>query len=258
MSHFSNLKDGEVSEFKRILSEVGFTAGLVRLIIRDPSIAEAMLVTAKEQPAARLIHGVFNRAEDVLQATLERLVEKGFAVGQFTWIGSEVPPDFTQDTEVVVALDVTLDTLQNTFEFAWEWMKDGQEDSWRWDGLTSGADKLRLLQGSDAFQPFTLRWRRIKLNANVSKGPLDIRNPKTSPGLVLLFVAAQHPARVKATDYEKRFGWYIPGLECTTPGSGPWQDVPYIDFNRENAQVLLFANWYGIGDGNLAVPVFRE
>ncbi|MEK7183452.1 MAG: hypothetical protein AAB776_02330, partial [Patescibacteria group bacterium] len=224
MSSFSNLRHGEVVEFERILSEVGFTAELVRLINQDPSLAAAMLATVQELPAAKLIHGVFNRAEDVLKATMERLVEKGFVVDQFTWIGSNTPPDFTQDTEVVVALDVTLDTLQATLEFAYEWAAEGQENGgWRWEGLNTDPDKLRLLQGSAPFQPFTLRWRRIKLNANIGKKPIDVRSPEASPGTVLVFVAAQHPARVKATDYEKRFGWFVPGIECTAPGYEPWQ-----------------------------------
>lgn len=259
MSHFSNLKIGEITEFHRVLAEVGFTAELVRLINQDPSLAAAMLATVKEIPAAKLIHGVFNRAEDVLKTTLERLTEKGFMVDQFTWIGPETPPDFTQDTEVVVALDVTLDTLQATFEFAWQWAAEGQENGgWRWESLSTDPDKLRLLENSEAFKPMTLRWRRIKLNTNVGKAPKNVRNLESSPGLVLLFVAAQHPQRVKTTDYEKRFGWYIPGIECTVAVSGPWQRVPCVHFSQGDRQVKLDAGWYGHGDGSLAVPVSRE
>lgn len=259
MSSFSNLKHGEVREFERILAEAGLTAELVRLIIQDPRLAVTMLTAVQDQPAAKLIHGVFNRAEDVLKATLERLVTKGFTVNQFTWIGSETPPDFTQDNEVVVALDVTLANLEDTDKFAYEWAAEGQENGgWRWEGLESTPDKLRLLQGSPDFKPFTLRWRRIKLNANIGKKPIDVRSPETSPGLVLVFVAAQHPARVKATDYKTRFGWFIPGLECTVPGYEPWRGVPCVDFYQGGRQVGLYARWYGLGYGDLAVPVFRE
>jgi hypothetical protein len=115
------------------------------------------------------------------------------------------------------------------------------------------------LQGSEAFQPFTLRWRRIKLNTNVGKKPIDVRSPETSPGAVLVLVAAQHPARVKATDYKTRFGWFTPGLECTSPGLWPWQYVPCVGFGRGDRQVELNVRCYVDGyDDYLAVPVFRE
>lgn len=34
--------------------------------------------------------------------------------------------------------------------------------------------------------------------------------------------------------------------------------MPYVNFNRDNRQVKLNANWYDNGNDNLAVPVFRE
>ncbi len=200
----------------------------------------------------KLIHGVFNGTEDVLKNTLERLVKEGFTVDQFTWIGPETPPDFTEDAEVVVALDVTLDTFQHTFEFAWKWVAEGEKND-TWD-----PDKLRLLQGSEAFKPMTFRWRRIKLNANVGKRPIDVRSVQTSPGNVLVFVAAQHPARVNATDYRARFGWFIPGLECTVPGGEPWRYVPFVYFVYDAREVGLHAHLCVNGYSEFGVPVFWE
>ncbi|MFZ2682078.1 MAG: hypothetical protein WAZ14_03235 [Patescibacteria group bacterium] len=211
------------------------------------------------QQITKLIHGVFNRADDVLEATLKRLVEKGFMVDQFTWIGSETPFDFTEDIEVVVALDVMLGDLKSTIEFAYEWAAEGQENGgWRWKDLSTDPDKLRLLQGSVAFKPMTLRWRRIKLNANVDKKPIDVRSPEASPGTVLVFVAAQHPTRVKATDYVKRFGWFVPGLECTGPDYGPWRRVLCVNFYQHDRRVGLYGLWHDDSRIYLAVPVFLE
>jgi hypothetical protein len=212
------------------------------------------------QQSTKLVHGVFNPAADVLEASMLRLAEKGFTVDQFTWIGPKEAPDFDpRDPETVVVLDVTLGTLQETFEFAYEWAAEGQENGgWRWDDLNTDPDKFRLLQGSEAFKPMTLRWRRIKLNANVGKKPIDMRSPDTSPGAVLVLVAAQHPARVKATDYKTRVGWCVPGLECTAPDDGPWQGVPCVSFDLGARQVKLSAFWYDYSHGYLSVPVFRE
>jgi len=225
----------------------------------QPDLWDVMFQALREQPAFKLIHGVFNRSEDVLKATMERLIEKGFTVDQFTWIGPETPPYFTQDNEVVVVLGLTLDTLQSTIEFAYEWATEGQQNGgWRWEGLSTDPDKLRLLQGSESFQPFTLRWRRIKLNANIGKKPVDVRSPETSPGIALVFVAAQHPERVKAINYRTRFGWYIPGLECTVSNDEPWERVLCVQFHRDEQQVWLSARWFGDAIGVIAVPVLRE
>lgn len=44
----------------------------------------------------------------------------------------------------------------------------------------------------------------------------------------------------------------------TSPDNEPWQNVPYVNFNRDNRKVKLNANWYDNANDNLAVPVFRE
>lgn len=258
MPHFSNLRDGEVTEFKRIVAKL-FSAEDIRKINKEPRLARVMYDAYQQDPVSRLIHDVYNPTSDVLEAAKSRCAEKGIEFNKLHWIGIEQAPDFdTNDPETVVVLDITLDTPQATFEFAWGWAVEGQEGSWRWKGMLSDIDKLRLLEGSEEFQPFTRRWRRIKLNTNVGKKPVDVRSPQASPGIALIFVAAQHPARVKAIDYEKRFGWYVPGLECTTPDGGPWQYVPYVGFICGDRRVLLDADWYDDGDGGLAVPVLRE
>ena len=69
-------------------------------------------------------------------------------------------------------------------------------------------------------------------------------------------MAAQHPARVKATDYKTRYGWYLPGLECTVPGDDEWAGVPYVFFSHGGRRLYLDANWRD--HGYLAVPVFVE
>ena len=93
-----------------------------------------------------LIHGVYNTTVDVLAAFKARCAAKGIDFGKFSWVSPESAPDFDlNDPETVVVLDATLDTLQNTFEFAWAWTVDGQDDKWRWDGMLSDQKKLRLL-----------------------------------------------------------------------------------------------------------------
>jgi hypothetical protein len=249
----------QAGEFFRRFFRMGGTFAMVKRLLADDALMERWIGFLSDSPELKLVHGVYNPAPDIYESFKTRCTEKDIDVAQFRWKGPEQAPDFDpNDPETVVVLDVTLDTLQSTFEFAWEWIKDGQESDWRWDGLSTDADKLRLLEGSDAFESYTLRWRRIKLNTNVGKKPIDVRSVQTSPGLALLFVAAQHPARVKAMDYEKRFGWFVPGIECTAPDDELWQCVPYVGFGQDDRQVELSARWYDDGNGDLSVPVFRE
>ncbi|MEI7512729.1 MAG: hypothetical protein WCK01_04720 [Candidatus Uhrbacteria bacterium] len=205
-----------------------------------------------------LIHGVFNTTDNVLAAFRARCAAKGIDFGKFSWVGSEQAPEFDpNDPETVVVLDATLDTLKNTFEFAWAWTADSQEKQYRWEGMVSDPEKLTLLDGLE-FKPFTLRWVRIKLDTNVGSKPIDVRNAKTSPGCALLFMSAEHPERIKATDYKVRFGFWLPGLKCTAPDGAAWRRVPHVFFFLDDRQVELHSSWYGHSHDDLAVPSFRE
>jgi hypothetical protein len=245
----------------------GNMAKLQRLLGND-ELMEAWVKRLDEFPEYRLVHGVFNKQDDVLAAFKARCAAKGLDFGKFSWVGSEVAPDFDpNDPETVVVLDATLDTLQNTFKFAWAWTVDGQERKRCWNGMLSDRNKLRLVSderpddaegdGPD-FKPWTLSWKRIKLDTNVGKKPIDVRNPK-SPGCALLFMSAEHPARIKATDYEKRFGFWLPGLRClqTWEWSSSWR-VPYVNFDPAKSEVIIGSYPCGASFSGLAVPSLRE
>jgi len=217
---------------------------------------------------ASLIHGVFNKQDHVLAAFKEWCAAKNIDFGRFSWGGPEAAPDFDpNDHETVVVLDATLDTLQNTFEFAWEWTVDGQEYSSRGEAFMQ--KKLRLLSDerpddaegdSPDFKPWTLSWQRIKLDTNIDKKPSDVRN-SNSPGCALLFMTAEHPERIKATDYQTCFPFWLPGLkwtDSTLPGL-KWADVPCVSFNHGCRAVSLSSGrcdstW----NHDRAVPVLLE
>lgn len=264
----SEVSGTQMVEFFGRFGRFGGSMAKLQKLLGNDKLMAAWVKQLDESPEFPLVHGVFNTAVDVLAAFKARCAVKSINFGRFSWVGSERAPEFdSNDPETVVVLDATLNTLKNTFEFAWEWTVDGQEDKWRWDGMVSDQKKLRLLTGAqpgpDAqgdgpeFKPWTLSWRRIKLDTNVGKKPCDIRDSK-SPGCALLFMAAEHPARIKATDYEKRFGFWLPGLKCTAPDEGAWQGVPCVYFNRANRQVELYSSSCGYSSDVLAVPSFRE
>lgn len=264
----SEVSGTQMVEFFGRFGRFGGSMAKLQKLLGDDELMAEWVKQLDESPEFRLVHGVFNTAVDVLAAFKARCAVKSIDFGKFSWVSSEQAPEFDpNDPETVVVLDATLDTLKNTFEFAWEWTVDGQEDKWRWDGMVSDQKKLRLLtdeRPDDAegdgpeFKSWTLSWRRIKLDTNIGKKPVDVRDPKSSPGCALLFMSAEHPARIKATDYEKRFGFWLPGLKYTAPGEDAWQFVPYVYFERDGRQVRLSSNWYDDSVGRLAVPSFRE
>lgn len=266
MARLAKIEKGRWDQFDRMVSGT-VSAEEISKLVQHPDVWDMMLERMRQHPAFKLIHGVFNTQVDVLAAFKARLAEKGIDFGRFSWVGPEAAPDFDpDDPETVVLLDATLDTLKATFEFAWEWMQDGQEANWRWPGMVSDADKLRLLSderpdeaegdGTD-FQPWTLSWRRIKLDTNIGEKLEDVRNAK-SPGCALLFMSAEHPARIKATDYKTRFGFWLAGLKCTAPGEGPWRSVPRVDLRLDLREVRLGASPCDGASGRLAVPSLRE
>ena len=265
----SEVSGTQMVEFFSRFGRFGGSMAKLQKLLGDDDMMKAWVGKLEEFPANNaLIHGVFNTTVDVLASFKARCTAKGIDFGKFSWVGSETAPEFDpNDPETVVVLDATLDTLQNTFEFAWEWTVDGQDDNRRWDGMISDVKKLRLLSDnrpddakgdSPDFKPWTLSWRRIKLDTHISKKPVDVRDPKSSPGCALLFMSAEHPERIKATDYEKRFGFWLAGLKCTAPGARRWQSVPYVYFYRDDRQVGLFSDLHGDSHDYLAVPSFRE
>lgn len=267
-SFASDVSVTQCAEFFARFGRFGGSMEKLQKLLGDDELMERWVKRLDEYLGDALIHSVFNTTESVLAAFKARCLAKGVDLTKFSWIGSEVAPEFDpEDPETVVVLDATFATLKQTLEFAWEWTKDGQEDSWHWEGMVSDASKLRLLSdnrkdnakgdGAD-FMPWTISWCRIKLDTNVGKKPADVRDPKTSPGCALLFMSAEHPARVKATDYETRFGFFLPGLKCTAPGGEAWRRVPCVDFYRDDRQVELNAYPDGSSYGHLAVPCFRE
>lgn len=246
-----------VEFFNRFGRFGGSIAKLQRLLGNDETM-KRWVKQLDEFPEFRLIHGVFTPQSDVLAAFKSRCAVKGIDFSKFEWIGPAPSPlSFTDDPEVAVVLDATLGTLQQTFEFAWEWTVDGQDAKWRWEGMDSDPEKLVLLDGLE-FRPWTLRWVRIKLDANVGRKPTDVRNAETSPGCALLFMGAEHPERIKATDYKKRFGFWLAGLKCTAPGGELFRNVPYASFHRGTRQVGLDSHWGDISGPGLAVPVLVE
>ncbi|OIO52026.1 hypothetical protein COY93_03490 [Candidatus Uhrbacteria bacterium CG_4_10_14_0_8_um_filter_58_22] len=103
-------------------------------------------------------------------------------------------------------------------------------------------------------------WRRIKLDAFVGRAPIDVRHPYLSPGCSLLFLAAQHPGRIRAMQerQSRHLGFWLPGLRCTEPNGSPLASVPFFCFRSEADRLCLSAERADNGDGRdmLTIPQY--
>lgn len=216
-----------------------------------------------------LVHGVFNTTIDVLVAFKVRCAEKGIDFGKFSWVGSEQAPKFDpKDPETVVVLDATLDTLAETVDFAWEWTADMQKSARRTDNMMRlNHNKLRLrsderyadAQGDGSeFVPYILKWVRIKLDTNVGEVLYRALDEKESPGCALLFMAAQHPERIRAIDHKNRFAFWLPGLKRRAPGEFQvWSYIPIVSYDQIDGTVHLTCCVGYMQLFDVAVPSFR-
>ncbi len=197
--------------------------------------------------------GWFTPAAEQLELVKKRNAERewGFTDAYFAALGD--PPAWPDGELCAVVLDVSLETVQKTFEEGWLWAGEVQPDRWRWEKLLSDEKSLRLLAGIQYQRG--LRWRVMDLAANWDKKdgirPMDVRSPEKSPHSAILWAAALFPAWVQAMDGVNVPYVWIPGYEASVSGYRPWAFVPGLYFGRDAREVKFVA-------GRWAVPESRE
>jgi hypothetical protein len=256
-------------EFVERAFELGASDELVELVRHNDELMKWWISELKREVERRFVHGVFTRQEEVLASFLAHCEAKGVDSTRFRWTGPQKPPDFDlSDPETVVVLDATLDTLLHTVQFAWDWAKkrikcDGWWEADRGDvhgGLTPHLAETRLPDGIE-FVPWTLSWRRIKLDANIGKSVISAYDSSRSPGCALLFAAAEHPHRITAIQLGRRRGFWVPGLYCPAAKpdeeDGNWyaMNVSFNETGQESMELWVDAATI-VGDGG--VPIFRD
>lgn len=223
------------------LAAAGFTSDMLRAVIRHADMPKLMVEALKEHAHFRLIHGVFNRQEVVLENFRMRCITEKIDLDRFQWDSPLAAPHFDpNDQEIAVGLNATLSGLQETFEFSWKWLIEGHSEHYRFPGLSSDPDKLALLEGQE-FMPWRLKWVRAKLDTHLNVAPADVENPATSPGCALLLLMAQHPERIRKIDYKSRNGFWLTGLRCTGPEEEayPLMRVPNVAYYAGTRSVEL-------------------
>jgi hypothetical protein len=116
-------------------------------------------------------------------------------------------------------------------------------------------DSVSVIDGAH-FEPWSLQWRRIRLNAHKGSCCAEVRDPNLSPGNALIYLAAQHPERIRSIDNHTRLSYWLPGLQCTAPHGGKWRLSPRISYFPDIKKVRLEAAWSGEVSAQHCNPIF--
>lgn len=215
-----------------------------------------------------LVHSVFTRQSVVLEALKARCLEKGIDIQRFTWLSSDVPPEFNpKDKELAVVLEVTLSDFNETFSFVWEWASSRFQESEIDEGFGVLRRSMKQMPGQ-TFQPWTIRWSQIKLDAYKKGRVRDVRTVERSPGLGILFLAAEHPRRIERISSRGRRAISLPGLVCSAEGATVTDTmVPFVgmeplfrSLRRSGTRLVLVLAGRGRADdvmGPTFIPEYR-
>lgn len=261
--------------------EMGFFDGKLDVLMRDPDHAREAVGLLREyflgeaihphpvHPADDLIHGVFMSTEEVVGAFKRRRDTRDLEHG---WKFSDEDinqilmnaPVWTQDAETGIALfgmltppdGSTIEPVQLTFEEGWSWAASRHPCSQRRSDLKSDPNSLHLVQGVPAarMHPGDLRWVRIKLDSHQPRPPRDVDHA-TRAGLELLFLAAEHPHRVRAMNGKDRPSWNLSAIEFVTAQYTRGVGVPCLDYEAGRSQVSLVGNPPARAVGERSSPV---
>ncbi|MBU1015223.1 hypothetical protein KKI17_02190 [Patescibacteria group bacterium] len=212
-------------------------------------------------PPEKNFSGLFTPSKLQLEQVRQWNQERGWGFTEQDLVNLSDPLDWPwlEGKLVAVVLDIQLDTVQQTFEEAWECIKGGQPDSWRWDEIHADEEHLRLYSGCQHQRG--LSWKVIDLGANQDRRPLDVYGevkPELLSHSAVLWAAALHPNWVQAMNGEDVPFVNIAGYQLTVPGYVSWTFVPDLYWSRVSRLVGLDARFAGSHYPSWAVPVFRE
>ena len=212
----------------------------------EPSLIHGMFVS----PEAQIANMRGWNLEHGLGYIDAYFVEAEEAARQLTW---------PEDRLVVHVLVPYAETVDATLETLWTIASGLQPNNWRWDGMKSGPENLRLLDGIE-HKP-GLRWEAIDLGANWDPKdgirPMDVRGPNSAHAGILA-AAAHFPKWVQAMDGEKVPYVWLPGYQVNVAGEAPWRRVPYLGWDSVLRKVNLHALWKDHRFYKWACPVVRE
>jgi hypothetical protein len=264
MAGFHDVDAGTLNQFHRRLAEACMTSEEVQAVVGAAGLAETMVLALRAKRQANLIHGLFTPPEEQI-AYLKRLNRElgwGFTYEDFNSLPKS--PEFTDKKLVAVVLTVRLPDhegtsgLQRTFDEVYNAAGKRQKTCWRYNGLLSDSEHLRLLGQRE--HKAGLSWVRINLGANNGRSTEVVRNEAGTdtrlPEAELLSCALMHPHWVRAMNGSDVQYVDIAGYEVSVPGYLPWLVVPGMNFSADNGRLWLRADDCRVKNYDWGVPVF--
>ena len=244
-----------------LADQLGQLAEWVKTGVLDPSALDELRSITEGDSAIRPSFptiGISPSEQLALARQRNEELALGLTEGEFAKLG-DAPP-WPEGRLSAVVLEVSLDTVQQTFEVAWHYAASIQPGRWRLDRIQSDPEHLRLLKGIEHKRG--LRWRVINFGANWERAmgirPQDVRDPENSAHSAVLWAASYFPKWVQAMDGKTVPYAWIPGYETTVTPSLQWSHMLRVGWSKPHVTIGLNTTFANDGYRDWAVPCFIE
>ncbi len=180
---------------------------------------------------------MFATPEEQLRMARRRNIDRqwGFAETAFEILDRTPVPMYSRLARVV--LNVSLGTVGETFEEAWEAATSVQDHSWRSASINSSSESLRLMAGKKHKRG--LRWQVIDLGVNRNARPVAVRKVSDPVDSAIVWMAFYSPKWVHAMDGVAVPYAFLAGYECCGPGFAAWAALPGLSWDGDLRRVIL-------------------
>jgi len=271
MSHASNLRHGEVTEFERVIFD-NFTAEEIRKINKYPSVVKAMREAAMRDQAFRLVHGIWTPLNDIVEIAREYEGVTGEQIDAMlrTAADNGLIEGFERESDSRPLLAPVIvrnrESIPTTFLYGRELMQkawDGKYSEWG-EAYAQDVDdnRVKLIPGARAFVPDELVLHIVDFGANWNRrdGVVMEEVQRTQAGKLAvfdaLFAASQHPEWMRQMDGEKIPYALMAALLLNVPGGDSWRISPYVW--RYGVKAELFGSLVESRFSRHTMPVLRE
>lgn len=238
----------------------------------DRQAFAALLAPSTKDPSRFDRHLMSLEAQLAQLRTFNRLHWGVLKEEQFEAVGQELSrldyeaDDNVQRVDDLEILYVDFGSPERTLEMWWKVIAANQPNAWRYDGLKTNPEHLRLGPNTRSYESGIHRVR-INLVAHwvpeQGRSVQQVRDRAAERGETLAHAEALaayglHSELVQQMDGENLPFIDLAGYEATVTGHQAWTDVPYLGWGRIGREVGLNAGWAGFVGQLWAAPVLRE